>query len=452
MKARTTVGCFAVVLVTLSLGVIAASILAGQSRANAGAHFAALRAGGYPMTPKELDEWYVKPPEAENGATALLEAARTHKLPPPSMDESAPSIFTLRGEPELPEPNTPLTEVQRSLASDYLRDNEPTLRLIQESLNHTRFRFPIDLTAGFATDLSHLAGLRTLANLLLTKATVEADAGNADSAVETTLALLQSSDVLSDEPTHISQLVRLSCRSIATSALTQVVSRVDLSNAHLEKLKGAFKTYGERDTLYRGMVGEFANGMGAFSEGFPVDQGQAEFRSVAQGAASLYSMTFGQGDRAFYVSQMAKMIAICRAPVEQRLAQAKAIEAEIEKGMSWRRAMSSILLPSLPRGVKAGIRDAAEFRCAVTALAIEQYRLGQGGALPETLEALAPQYLPETPIDPYNSQPLLYKRLAPGYAVYSVGENQVDDGVDVASEADRSSVRRPGEASFLVHK
>lgn len=452
MKARTTLGCFVVVLAVLSVGVVAASILAGKSRARAEAHFAKLRAGGYPTSPKELDAWYVKPPEAENGATALLEAIQAHTLPPPSMDESAPSIFTLRGEPELPEPDTPLTEAQRSLAADYLKDNEPTLRLLQESLNHTAFRFPIDLTAGFATELPHLTGLRALAYLLETKATVEADMGNADDAVQTVQMLLRFSDVLADEPLLISQLVRLSCHSIAVSALAQVVGRADLSTAQLEGLKEALKTYGERDTLYRGMAGEFANGMGVFGEGFPVSQGPREFRSVARGAASLYSLTLGPGDRSFYISKMTEIIEVCRVPVEQRRAQAKAVEAEIERGMSWKRAMSRILLPSLSRGTEAGIRDAAMFRCALTALAIEQYRLDHGGALPETLEGLVPQYLTEVPQDPYCSQPLRYRSLSPGYAVYSVGEDLADDGVEVESNEDGRSRGRSREASFRVDK
>ena len=57
---------------------------------------------------------------------------------------------------------------------------------------------------------------------------------------------------------------------------------------------------------------------------------------------------------------------------------------------------------------------------------MERYRR-QRGTLPERLEQLAPDFLPEVPIDPFADQPLRYRVDENAYVVYSVGEDGVDD-------------------------
>lgn len=54
--------------------------------------------------------------------------------------------------------------------------------------------------------------------------------------------------------------------------------------------------------------------------------------------------------------------------------------------------------------------------------------------MPETLDALVPDYLPRIPEDPFDGQPFRYlPRAVPGlppdaWAVYSIGENFEDNG------------------------
>jgi len=62
-----------------------------------------------------------------------------------------------------------------------------------------------------------------------------------------------------------------------------------------------------------------------------------------------------------------------------------------------------------------------------THVAIQQYRL-RHRALPNTLQALSPQFLPTTPVDPYDGKPFRYRREARSYVLYSVGEDGKDDG------------------------
>jgi hypothetical protein len=51
------------------------------------------------------------------------------------------------------------------------------------------------------------------------------------------------------------------------------------------------------------------------------------------------------------------------------------------------------------------------------------------GAYPESLDALAPQFIAKLPHDVINGQPLKYHRTTDGrFILYSVGWNETDDG------------------------
>ena len=71
---------------------------------------------------------------------------------------------------------------------------------------------------------------------------------------------------------------------------------------------------------------------------------------------------------------------------------------------------------------------------ARTAIALERYRLAHG-EYPESLDALAPQFIAKVPHDVINGQPLKYRRTSDGqFVLYSVGWNEKDDGGVVVFE------------------
>jgi hypothetical protein len=85
----------------------------------------------------------------------------------------------------------------------------------------------------------------------------------------------------------------------------------------------------------------------------------------------------------------------------------------------------------LPGFSKVILRDAemrARLRTARVAIAVERWRAAHGGQIPDSLDGLVPAFLPSIPIDPFDGQPLRFKKLAKGHVVYSVGPNGQDDG------------------------
>jgi len=75
---------------------------------------------------------------------------------------------------------------------------------------------------------------------------------------------------------------------------------------------------------------------------------------------------------------------------------------------------------------------------ARVAIALERCRLAQG-KYPDSLAALAPQYLQPVPHDVIGGQPLHYRLTQDGrFVLYSVGWNETDDGGVVGLTSDKS--------------
>lgn len=72
-------------------------------------------------------------------------------------------------------------------------------------------------------------------------------------------------------------------------------------------------------------------------------------------------------------------------------------------------------------------RHQAELRLLICGLALRSYSV-ENGQPPEKLADLVPEYLAEVPEDLYSGKPLVYRREAAGYVLYSVGRDGRDNG------------------------
>jgi hypothetical protein len=71
-------------------------------------------------------------------------------------------------------------------------------------------------------------------------------------------------------------------------------------------------------------------------------------------------------------------------------------------------------------------------RSEIAALAAERYRRLHGN-WPQSLTQLTPDLVAVVPTDPFNGDPLLYRRLPNGVVIYSVGKDGEDNGGNVDS-------------------
>src|SRR5581483_9949149 len=92
-------------------------------------------------------------------------------------------------------------------------------------------------------------------------------------------------------------------------------------------------------------------------------------------------------------------------------------------------ALGPVWPPSALSTIKASedwIVNQVWIRRIITLVAVERYRLAHGH-WPAALTDLVPDYLPKVPIDVYDGAPVRFRRLPDGVAVYSVGEDGVDN-------------------------
>jgi hypothetical protein len=97
------------------------------------------------------------------------------------------------------------------------------------------------------------------------------------------------------------------------------------------------------------------------------------------------------------------------------------------RDLPWFAFLSKNLIPDLETTfMKLATFDALVLT-ARTGLACRIYK-SRTGEYPDTLEALVPGLLKEVPVDPFTGKPLVYRREGEGFIVYSLGNNQKDDG------------------------
>jgi hypothetical protein len=74
------------------------------------------------------------------------------------------------------------------------------------------------------------------------------------------------------------------------------------------------------------------------------------------------------------------------------------------------RVLLGVILPSIRKVIHHHHRTDANIRLTALYLALRAYHLDHDGALPDSLSALVPAYLPALPLDPFDGQPLRYSR------------------------------------------
>ncbi len=79
------------------------------------------------------------------------------------------------------------------------------------------------------------------------------------------------------------------------------------------------------------------------------------------------------------------------------------------------------------RGERLVSRADARLMLCRIAVALRLYAHAHGKH-PDSLQALVPEYLDAVPVDPFDDQPICYKRTAEGVLIYSIGPDFVDGG------------------------
>ncbi len=398
----------------------------------------AIRAEGFPVELDELNAWYVRPSD-ENAADVLTLAFESF----PRISAATAEVLPVEGYAELPGRTEPLPEGMKRTIAHHLKANADALALVHEGAGISECRWPINLTRGYATLLDHIGPLNRSSEVLLLESVYKAEQGDSDGAVDAIVAGVGVARSLDKEPVLISQLVRMSCLGRSLSALEQTLNRTPLKDSQLGQVQHALREAEDSDEFVRGIVGERCLAADMARYGAPGELVGASMKGVTvlPGMMELRNLTgICDLDAATLLEIFEPVVNAAHVPVKDRLAAMGTADPPDREIPSYC-IVTRLLLPPGVHSVQANLRIIARMRAARAALAVERYRLAHG-QLPESLDALVPEFLDEIPADPFGDGPVKCKRLENGYVVYSVGHDGEDDGglehgpdVDI-SEAD----------------
>ncbi len=272
--------------------------------------------------------------------------------------------------------------------------------------------------------------MRSAALLLNLRAILKADENDALSAADSLLSALKVIHSLGTKPTLYEWAERRATSSNSVSTLEYVLNRVDLDGDQLRQISESLSVLHGPDLTKTAFIGERCLVLEGFDSHLDYwcncGQGTRAENAISRVVASLYrAVGLRDMDQAFYLDIMADAVAGTKLsfPEFQRLREEIADRWDSTSRVRF-------LIHNVYTGyytLRLEFRLIARLRCAETALAIERYRLANG-RIPEMLSDLVPGYLEAVPEDPFDGKELRYKKLEPGYVVYSVGRDLEDQG------------------------
>jgi hypothetical protein len=384
----------------------------------------AIRAAGYPVTCDELDAWYPRVPFGEeNAADTILEAFAYYC----QWDEEALKKLPVVGEAELPARTEPLPEEMKTIIAAYLADNQQALTLLHQGAAMEHCRYPVDLRMGFNAVLGHLSDMRAGARMLHLEAILHAENNEPQLAVDSIKTLFGLAGSLENEPTLVSQLVRIACQSVGVSTIERLLNQVELTDSQLMELDQLLILLEKSEGMIRAIVGERCMTSSFLKNPTSQDLSLLSISPKSKPVIRIYNaMGLSDMDNLLLIDLLTKYIDALQLPSHQRIAAAEAVEKE-HKDISRMHILLHKVMPALSRCVEIDVRCLANIQVVRVGIAIERYRLA-AGQLPDDLGDLVPNYLDAIPADPFDGKKLRYKKLDKGFVVYSVGEDSCDDG------------------------
>lgn len=342
-----------------------------------------------------------------------------------------------------------LSSEQRAALRATLEKHQPileeTLPLRERGTGRQDIPYSADLVS---TLMFHLDGLNGLRVLFRSAILAHVDEGNSSAAFEIWLRLCNGARAVGDEPIPISQLFRASAFLSGLPLLERILAQGQLRD---EQLATAAQLIREEEAwpslllaircerafvdavLAKVQAGEIR--LAPLRQMFGAMGRSAAVPRTGNATADELVTSFKTGSivraRADFLEFVTELVAIARLPVEQQDSRYAEVLARIKKGS----AFLQELLSYVAQHFKQYPRRQAGLRSALTALAVERYRL-KHGRWPERLEDLVPAFLPALPTDPYTGSPLVYRQNDDGIVVYSVGVNGKDDQGDIEHRSD----------------
>jgi hypothetical protein len=370
--------------------------------------------------------------------------------------------------PITPQPQSPAADVLLALCKF-----DPVIEKLREASKLPYSRFPLDYTnenPGMIL-LPHPAALKRYGQYLQLRAIAELQNGQSEKALDDVKLMLYLTDSIRTEPFLISHLVRIAILQIMLQPVWEGLAEHQWSDEQLVSLDAELAKLDFLADYKLSMRGEMGLQGGDIDylrqhpyqiQNFAgMSGGEDENRAEPVLPGNFAGRLLPAGwfyQNQFRCARMMVEFYIPLADVDQETVSPSAVRhadevlrAETKKTTPYN-ILEKMLFPSLGNAVKKFAYAQTSVDLARTAIALERYRLAHG-EYPESLNALAPQFINKLPHDIIGGQPLHYRRDPPSpssgaaggqFVLYSVGWNETDDGGVVVN---RKSVNPRDESS-----
>ncbi|HEV2947227.1 MAG TPA: hypothetical protein VGX70_07610 [Gemmataceae bacterium] len=379
----------------------------------------------------ELEAARAEIPDSDNAA---LQVSAARKLLPAGWFSPPPASPSTQLEDDLDQlpPVQRLDESQSKQIDAELVKATTALPAARRVTDMPRGRYVVLWTSNaIGTLLPHVQGARDIGRLLQLDAIRLAANDDIEGALFSCRAILNTGRSFGDETAAITQLVRLWYQRLALRTLERALAQGTASEAALVKMQQLLEDESEQPLLLIATRAERA-GIHQFLEF--VERGghyRASFgmrsRTGSNHIDDLLDRGKARGCHAAYLRYLNECVEITKLPPEQQVERLRDFDLRPPENVPQLLAVLGGLNVYLNKLAENFHHRLAFMRCGVAGVAVERYRLANG-RWPERLEDLVPAYLSKIPIDLFDGQPLRFRRLKDGVIIYTVGEDQEDDG------------------------
>jgi hypothetical protein len=340
-------------------------------------------------------------------------------------------------------------------APDVLRglsDAEKDLEQLRAASHRPAARYPVfyDMDNPWGILLPHLGRINQTCRRLQLRTCAELAAGRSEDALNDVKLMLYLADSVKDETFLISYLVRISCLQLATQPVWEGLAEHRWTDAQLQELQKQFQQYDFIADMKRPFDSERAavsltaeliekKGLGYLIEivgpGQPTSMGK-KFASWCGGFVP----------HGWYCLEQLNYMKLCQMqlsgtsdPMNKRVFPGQIAENNLKLQQEFpihriageflrHRLLAKLMMPALTKIPAKGAQAQVAADEVALACALERFRLANGN-LPESLDALVPKFISQSPNDVIGGKPYNYRRAADGqFILYSVGWNEKDDG------------------------
>jgi len=403
---------------------------------------------------------------AAEGRALQIEAAQLMQsaLPPaPAADDDAAPLYlrafeALGADTAFRDDGSPVSrpvaaDIASQEVSAILARHAGTLDLVRRAADRTGCRFQRDWTRpSISMLLPEVQQMRQATRLLSLAARHEAADGDAAAALRDIVRIHRLGMHAAGEPILICGLVGQATEALALQTLADVLPQLEQKDLAILDGPAVRDFLGTPLSYQRHFLGEEAFGLAMLGDLADGRHGMSTLGLLnslngppanewlfAEPLSLLFRCFLLPADIAGYRMHMQRYQHVIAANVTARPYSefTKQLD-ELSDGAALRRAgiITSLMAPALASVLKSELKGRALHRAAEVLVAATGARLA-GGGIPDTIEALVPQNLPAVPRDPFtDGKPLLAKRAAGAWIVWSVGPDGEDDGGPVPAGAD----------------